>query len=459
MRTSLIIIFSLIVVCQLTSQRSFGFYGDQYAGYEQIHANPALSQRSAHRWDLSLGGIHAFGYSDFAFIRKTSLLSLNSTVNDIQVIEAQSAIPETNDIPLLIFDEDRGRKIASFHGRLLGPAIRLNAGEFSIGVGMSVRGHVSSFDIPENLGTYELNESIQTEIINITEAQASFASWTETSLNISKSMGPSSFGISIKLNQTSGLSGYINNNANVNYDFVNDNISIPESGLDLNYAIDFAGIEEPSFSPFAGELSLGIDLGYFYSADQFSVGISILDLGTLHNSDIGVSVLSNTSGDFNINLDDYQAITDPTEFETQILNDLPIINSSEHLHVGLPTSLHIQGDWKYDENFHVSGSLFFRTPIYENSLKADNGIHIVPRYESEWISVFMPVTVYEFKKPRVGLAARLGFLTIGSEQLGSVLFQQDFRGSDIYMKLSFFPFWGESDRRSSKNSKLGCYEF
>ncbi len=446
----------------LHAQRSLGFYGDRYSGYEQLHSNPALANQSPYAWDVTLGGVHGFGYSDYAFIRKTSLLGLRSAADELQVIEAQSQIPDANsDVPLLIFDENRANKIAALHGRILGPAIRFSLADFSIGIGTSYRGHASSFNIPENLGTYELNESISTQVINISEAQFSYAAWSEISLNIARSMGNSSFGLSIKLMQTSGAAGYINNNSASNFSFVDDVISIPESGVDLDYALDFQNIDEPEIGLFAGEMSLGIDIGYLYTGPSFSIGASILDIGTLHNSDIGVSVLSRTDGGLSLDLTDYRIIDEPGPLEDQILSDLPIISSNEHLHIGLPTALHIHGDWSYDDRLKVSGSFFMRTPIHENSLKADNLLQVTPRYESKWISVFLPVTLYEYTQPRLGLAARFGFLTLGSEQLSSVLLNQDFRGSDFYLKLSLFPFWQTHNSNGSKRSKskLGCYEF
>jgi len=459
-----IVLFALIIVVYYNTvgaQRSMAFYGDRYSGYEQLHANPALSTYSPYAWDFTLAGLHGFGYSDYAYIRKSSLLSLRSAINRLEVIEAQSEVPDANNVPLLIFDEDRGSKSGVVHGRILGPSLRFSVANFSFGVGTSYRGHASSFNIPENLGTYELNESISTQVINLSESQFSYATWSEVNFNLAKSTGSSSFGISIKLLQSGGATGYLNNNSSSSFAFVDDVITIPETGVNLDYALNFESIDNSELDLTNGDISLGFDIGYAYTGSTFSAGISLLNIGTLRNSNIGVSVLTRTTGNLSLDLAEYRALSDPLALESQVLSDLPIISSNENLQIGLPTALHIHGDWKYNDFLKISGSFFMRTPVFKNSLKADNLLQVTPRYESKLLSVFMPVTLYEYSKPRIGLAARFGFLTVGSEHLSSVFLSQDFRGSDIYMKLSFFPVWQANHTKGHRRSKstLGCYEF
>ncbi len=90
----------------------------------------------------------------------------------------------------------------------------------------------------------------------------------------------------------------------------------------------------------------------------------------------------------------------------------------------------------------------------------------MPRFESRWIDVSLPFSVYEWEEFRVGLAARLAFLTIGTDDLGSILQRSDFNGSDLYFAIKLHPFKliGGNNRRPGRSggrNKGGvrCYEF
>ena len=70
-----------------------------------------------------------------------------------------------------------------------------------------------------------------------------------------------------------------------------------------------------------------------------------------------------------------------------------------------------------------------------------------------------------YEEFNVGASVRLGFITIGSENLGSIFKKSDFTGSDIYFALKVNPFnidfGGRAIRSGSKNrgKKSKCYRF
>ena len=62
---------------------------------------------------------------------------------------------------------------------------------------------------------------------------------------------------------------------------------------------------------------------------------------------------------------------------------------------------------------------------------------ITPRYETEWLEVSMPVSLYNYKYPRIGLSVRFLYFTVGTERLGTYLGLADINGMDIYASIKF----------------------
>lgn len=122
----------------------------------------------------------------------------------------------------------------------------------------------------------------------------------------------------------------------------------------------------------------------------------------------------------------------------------------------LPTAASVQFDYNFGRNFF--GYLFVvqDLPVMPNRVARSSQIGIVPRYETRWFAVGLPVTLHQYQKPRLGLSVRLAFLTIGTEQPGGMLNINDADGLDFYFSLS----WGLKNcqfRRRSTNPCLNIW--
>jgi len=62
------------------SQETLGFSFDKYSGTHLVELNPAFSSISANRWDFTLGSFHGFAFTDYGFLRSSSLLNLRSNL-------------------------------------------------------------------------------------------------------------------------------------------------------------------------------------------------------------------------------------------------------------------------------------------------------------------------------------------------------------------------------------------
>jgi hypothetical protein len=62
---------------------------------------------------------------------------------------------------------------------------------------------------------------------------------------------------------------------------------------------------------------------------------------------------------------------------------------------------------------------------------------VVPRYENRFVGVSLPVSLFNYEDPRIGVAVRFYTMTIGTDRLGSLLGISNFNGMDFYFSFRF----------------------
>jgi hypothetical protein len=118
----------------------------------------------------------------------------------------------------------------------------------------------------------------------------------------------------------------------------------------------------------------------------------------------------------------------------------------------------LQFDYKLKKSIYINALIVQPVTLSDISM---HGIHIIaltPRCEERWYSFSLPVSIVEKKAAQIGVAARLGILTLGSDQILSIIRKGNFYGSDIYagLKLGF----GKKDTKDRKRrNDDGCYSF
>jgi hypothetical protein len=139
--------------------------------------------------------------------------------------------------------------------------------------------------------------------------------------------------------------------------------------------------------------------------------------------------------------------------------------------MGLPTGLSAQFDVQIAPHFYGSAVVVQRTPLLKHSMRRASTLALVSRYEHRWFSFSLPVVLNDWQSLRIGMAARLGWLYLGSDNLGSFFEKDKLSGADAYigLKINGFTIGGgeKKDRLhrerggSSKQNrkKIKCYQF
>ena len=115
------------------------------------------------------------------------------------------------------------------------------------------------------------------------------------------------------------------------------------------------------------------------------------------------------------------------------------------------------------EKVYVNGLLVQRIALGGTpALRRNNLLAGSARFEHRWYGGGVSLSLLNYKQLAVGFSARLAFLTIGSEDIGSLMGKRNLNSTDFYVGLKLNPFglgwnFGGGGGRRGKNVK--CYEF
>ncbi|MEL6846589.1 MAG: DUF5723 family protein, partial [Bacteroidota bacterium] len=197
---------------------------------------------------------------------------------------------------------------------------------------------------------------------------------------------------------------------------------------------------------------LGIDLGATYQLnDQLKVGASLMDIGFVR---FGLNTQFNrfeARDTFQITAGE-QAEVEGLLGAVEFLNSKVIARNhssrqSENFAMWLPAGLSLQADYAVTDNFFVNAVVIRRVPTPGVGVKRANLMAVTPRFESQWFGVSAPLVWYDDRDLRMGLALRMGPLTVGSDNLSGFVRQDEFSGGDVYAALRVTPFNVDINRR------------
>ncbi|MEO1517592.1 MAG: DUF5723 family protein [Bacteroidota bacterium] len=468
------VLFLFSLVHTLSAQEQLGLRTERYAGINSAIANPANTLSYPLRWDVNLIAAGQFLENNYGFLRNTSLSGI---IRNAENIRAVSDFPDESTIgdEVLLFDyfDNERKKFVTSSTFVTGPSfmVRTQSGH-AFGMFTNLRVHLSSQNLPWQLGYYHLNRIPDGANVNFDKTDLAAMAWTEIGFHYGYSMstynGKLNFGVNLKV-----LNGYeavgFRNNRSINYaQFVNDSITL--ENLDVTVAFTNTNTDPDNSSVRRNGRGIALDLGVtqtFYETDdgyQLKLGVSLLDIGRIRYRDRAEEHRFNMPNLSSIVDDPYQDIEDTDVLIEQLSTDLlgaadaSLIGNS--FDVWLPSAISLQADYRITKQLYINGLLIQRLPTPEYAMRRGNFFAVSPRFEHRWFAASLPMSLYNWQKFRFGMAFRLAFLTIGSDNIGSILGESKWTGTDFYMALRINPFklgLGGRSNRGGKNVK--CYEF
>lgn len=90
-------------------------------------------------------------------------------------------------------------------------------------------------------------------------------------------------------------------------------------------------------------------------------------------------------------------------------------------------------------------------------MNREKQIAITPHYEIRKFEASLPISFYEYKVFRFGVAVRYGVLVLGTDYLNSILGIAEFNGADIYFGIKYACDKNGGKRRGGKRKHCPAY--
>jgi len=189
-----------------------------------------------------------------------------------------------------------------------------------------------------------------------------------------------------------------------------------------------------------------------------------MDIGAVNFSGNAQSYRIDSDGMFNLVFSHYEQLKNPIDIAA-VLSEEALGNPTaafkdNSFSIWLPTALNLHGDYAFTNSFYIGAAFTQRLPIGQHRVDRNNVLALAPRIETRWFGMALPINVLNYEQVHLGLAARLGFLTIGTDNLGSFFQQRNLTGTDAYLALKLNPFkFKGGGRKKGGKGQVRCYDF
>ena len=457
MRKKVITLIIFLFPAVMYGQEMWGVVNGNYAGINSTWINPASMLHSKLYLDINLATADVFFENNSLYIHKEDYKPL-------AFLRSIDNFPKygKDDTP---FDYYRNTARKNFHISALaeGPSASLVRGIEAFGIRTAMRTILVARSVPYEIipFAYEgLNYEPQ-QNINYNDDIASFAtlSWFETDLSYARALfrrGPEfmSGGITLKILQAyaggyldiENIDYIVNNDSTLNLRNVRAEAGFSSADLPpgkivngRGFAIDFGVVYEKRIRGYSSWRS-GPLCRQPYDDYLYRLGLSVIDLGRIrfdgdarkHNyNDVGVFWEHIDT----INYHGLDAFT--SMISEQLYGDPDASLTSTRINIQLPTALSAQFDYHYRDNWYVNATAVMPLRLSKAYIYRPAQLAVTPRYETPYIELSMPVSLYDFRYPRVGLAARFWFFTLGTDKILGFMNLTDFTGMDLYVSIKF----------------------
>ncbi|GAB4253320.1 MAG: hypothetical protein Kow0027_18600 [Saprospiraceae bacterium] len=489
MRPSILLL--LLLVGQVSfAQYQLGLRTERYSGTSGLFLNPTSQLYNPLKWDLNLVGVGAFISNNYTFLRQTSttdfLFSLSDKTDLIKAEHVEGSVAQ--DTYVIDFNNAKRRHYATTFGYVDGPALSVRIAE-NHAVGIFSRAAVlgGSQDIPAVFSYYPYNDRAFYDTFTVPKFQGAAMGWKEFGVNYAYKLptyyGSLSFGINVR-RLTTYEGAFITSDRPFRYTKLPDDVATLENA-EGEFGFTTTHLHANEFKPRKSGNGWAFDLAATalidedgYGGYRWRLSAALLDIGWARFTSAEKHHIG-TDPSANIDLHDYMKYSNQLmhlddiarQFSYETMGDSLASLIGNSFTLALPASLSLQADYALNNLVFVNATLVQSIPTPLPSPQRGCILALTPRLEHRWFSLSAPMVLYNWSSLRMGLAARLGYLVIGSDHVGSLFGQKDFYGTDLYVALKFNPFdlnlgWfggggstGSGGKKIRRGGKVKCYQF
>lgn len=467
-----IIAVTLIAISGVSvAQEMNGFIPGNYSGITGSLINPSSILNSKLYLDINLAGIHVNADNNYIYLAADEYKFMRFFDFDADYPEHTDEV--SGDTRNFYDWYNTDRKNVFSQVRVMGPSVMFALGHHAFGLSTAYRVMASGSDVPYDIAKFaveglDYRPQQRINFINNSDFGAGALAMAEVAATYSRILYRRnqehwSGGITIKgLFGTGGAYLYSND---VDYLVPNNDTLIvynANASMGISAPLDFSDNDVLLPGNLFQGSGLGFDIGITYQKKMrghspkvysapceipyqpyyYSIGASLIDLGKVNfNRNLRTMQLENASARwYDMGGNDYA--TADELFRTisyEFSGDSSRLLEQEAFSVGLPTAISLQGDIHLKNEFYVNATWVHPVRLYEAQVMRPAQLAITPRFESHYFEVSLPLTLYNYNHPRVGLSARFHNVIVGTDKLGGFFGLSDFEGIDLYImvKLQF----------------------
>lgn len=474
-----LILFNLNVFAQ---GEMFGSTSSNYSGVNSLLLNPsAMHNQNVWFSFNSLSG-NMFLHTDYMYISKDDFQFSNLVKEWINYSKGE---PSDYEIPM--HETGYGAEVRPFYSfdrkkntsldqsiRIQGPSIMLTYNQHAFALTSSARWQSNIRNVNPDLanlmayGFPYFEPYANLDEFHIDDFNAVTMAWSEIGFSYAYQMNNQSFdgwsfGVSIK--RLLGAGGAYLDVGHSTYSLINnDVVDVTDQQAEIGFSApyDYDSNEFIDFNLLNGR-GWSFDLGFTYQSllkrsskfkankfceqpiidYKYRIGVALLDIGSISFDQNAQTHNFNTYsggdglGDFNgvVWYDVNHVLRTMSE---HFYRDP--IKSLKHnsMNIKLPMALSIQADYNTQiSNLYWNASLIYGIPLQGGALRRPSQLTVAPRYETRFLEFSIPVSLYQFQYPHIGIYARVGAFSVGSDWFSTLLGNQDFHGMDFYFSIKF----------------------
>lgn len=488
-RTVVFLLIFLSVACfRVDGQVMTGDVSGNYAGLNAVRKNPSSMHHSKTWLDIRLIGANLFVDNNYLFIHKNDY-RFNRILNPGYDWPVHSEPYVAEDRFLYRYDN---RRVKSAYARIeaSGPGIMLIWKNHAFALSTAIRNAVSIKNLPADIANFAWLGLSYTPQHNIRydskhPIKISGLSWSEIGLSYAykwhyRGIHSMSAGITVK--RLLGMGGLFFYSGDMDYTVPDD------STILINNMRASAGIALPLdyqdngllLDPLFRGGGFGIDLGFTWQrllhyhgeipyhsicAQPFEeylyrIGVGLVDLGGIRFSGNALTLdiedrSSRWDNPENLPFRNLHSFLDTLSY--RFYGDSMTAWRENSFFIWLPAAINATFDYRIDRHWYFNSFFQYGLNWSITSPVQPVVLSFSPRYETAGFEVNLPLSLYDWNRPKIGLSVRVHGITIGTDKLGSFLNLSNFSGMDLYFSVRFFLRKGQCNFREEVHCSDGRY--
>jgi len=229
-----------------------------------------------------------------------------------------------------------------------------------------------------------------------------------------------------------GLAMPINYNSNT----ANLNPLVKGGGFGFDFGITYQRLSRYHQDQYFNSLCAQQYEDYIYR-----IGVSLVDIGRIKFKNNSTKMIIDNKSSYWDNVTSMPFSTIGNFLDTvsyKFYGDKTSGYAGNSFNLWLPSALSVQFDYHLKKYWYVNATFIYGFPMAKGSIVRPAELSVTPRYETSLFEVSLPVSLYDWTLPRVGLSLRVYGITVGTDKLGGFFSYNNFTGLDFYFSMKLF---------------------